>query len=106
MDTSDRAQGARPSISICRSGASARTAGASIAFRDRLESMKLIEEFMIQANVAAAETLEKARVPPALCVHEALEGKSQPSDYLRTIGINFAKGQVIKPGVFNRILTR
>ena len=33
----------------------------SIAFRDRLESMRVIEELMIQANVAAAESLEKAR---------------------------------------------
>jgi ribonuclease R len=79
---------------------------ASIAFRDRLESMKLIEEFMIQANVAAAETLEKARVPLLYRVHEApsKEKIATFSDYLRTIGINFAKGQVIKPGVFNRIL--
>src|SRR6185436_14558356 len=26
------------------------------------------------------------------------------SDYLRTIGVSFAKGQVIKPAIFNRIL--
>ena len=32
---------------------------ASIAYRERLESMKLIEEFMVLANVAAAEALEK-----------------------------------------------
>src|SRR6185369_10232010 len=63
-------------------------------------------EFMIQANVAAAETLEKARVPQLYRVHEApsKERIATFSDYLRTIGINFAKGQVIKPGVFNRIL--
>lgn len=81
---------------------------ASIAFRDRLESMKLIEEFMIQANVAAAETLEKTRVPLIYRVHEApsKEKIATFSDYLRTIGINFAKGQVIKPGVFNRILSQ
>ena len=34
---------------------------ASIAFRERLESMKLIEECMVLANVAAAEALEKAQ---------------------------------------------
>jgi len=28
------------------------------------------------------------------------------SDYLRTIGISFAKGQVMKPGVFNRVLAQ
>jgi ribonuclease R len=81
---------------------------SSIAFRDRLESMKLIEEFMIQANVAAAETLEKAKVPLLYRIHEtpSKEKVATFSDFLRTIGITFAKGQVIKPGVFNRILER
>ncbi len=37
---------------------------ASIAYRERLESMRLIEECMVLANVAAAEALEKARTPP------------------------------------------
>jgi ribonuclease R len=81
---------------------------ASIAFRERLESMRLIEEMMIQANVAAAESLEKARQPLIYRVHEQ-PGKEKLfafSDYLRTIGMNFAKGQVVKPGVFNRILAQ
>ncbi|MDE2135616.1 MAG: ribonuclease R [Alphaproteobacteria bacterium] len=79
---------------------------ASIAFRERLESMRLIEEFMVLANVAAAETLEKARMPLIYRVHEepSKEKLFAFSDYLRTIGVNFAKGQVMKPGVFNRIL--
>jgi ribonuclease R len=80
----------------------------SIAFRERLESMKLIEEMMVMANVAAAETLEKARQPLIFRIHE------QPSkdklfnfaDYLRSLNINFAKGQVVKPGIFNRILAQ
>ena len=42
----------------------------SIAFRERLESMRLIEEFMIMANVAAAETLEQAKQPLIYRVHE------------------------------------
>ena len=80
----------------------------SIAFRERLESMRLIEEFMIMANVAAAETLEKARVPLIYRVHEepSQEKIAAFADYLKTIGIPFAKGQVLKPGLFNRILTR
>jgi exoribonuclease R len=50
-------------ISICRTARDAGPDGkvASIAYRERLESMKLIEEFMVLANVAAAEALEKAR---------------------------------------------
>jgi ribonuclease R len=79
---------------------------ASIAFRERLESMRLIEEFMVLANVAAAETLEKARTPLVYRVHEepSKEKLFAFSDYLKTIGMNFAKGQVMKPAVFNRIL--
>jgi len=81
---------------------------ASIAFRERLESMKLIEEFMVLANVAAAEALEHKKTPLIYRIHE------QPSqeklfgftDFLRTVGIAFAKGQVMKPGVFNRILSQ
>jgi ribonuclease R len=81
---------------------------ASIAFRERLESMRLIEEMMIQANVAAAESLEKAHQPLIYRVHEQ-PGKEKLfafSDYLRTVGMSFAKGQVVKPGVFNRILAQ
>ncbi|MDE2464224.1 MAG: ribonuclease R [Alphaproteobacteria bacterium] len=80
---------------------------SSIAFRERLESMRLIEEFMILANVSAAETLEKHRISPIYRVHEApsLEKVHAFADYLRTIGIKFAKGQVVKPSTFNRILS-
>ncbi len=80
----------------------------SISFRDRLESMRVIEELMIQANVAAAESLEKARTPLIYRVHEqpSKEKLFAFSDYLRTIGMSFAKGQVVKPGVFNRILAQ
>jgi ribonuclease R len=80
----------------------------SIAFRERLESMRLIEEFMIIANVAAAETLEKARTPLVYRVHEqpSKERVVAFADYLKTIGISFPKGQVLKPLLFNRILER
>jgi ribonuclease R len=79
---------------------------SSIAFKERLESMKLIEEFMVLANVAAAETLEKTRTPLIYRVHEqpSKEKLFGFSDYLRTIGMTFAKGQVVKPGIFNNIL--
>jgi ribonuclease R len=63
---------------------------------------------MIMANVAAAETLEQAKQPLIYRVHEepSKEKLLAFSDYLRTIGIPFAKGQVMKPAVFNRILER
>src|SRR6185437_10357675 len=80
----------------------------SIAYRERLESMRLIEEFMIQANVAAAETLEKVRVPLIFRVHEqpSKEKLFSYADFLRTLNLPFAKGQVIKPGAFNRVLEK
>jgi ribonuclease R len=79
---------------------------ASIAYRERLESMKLIEEFMVLANVAAAEALEKAKTPLIYRVHDtpSKEKLFAFSDFLRTLNISFAKGQVVQPGVFNRIL--
>jgi ribonuclease R len=80
----------------------------SIAFRERLESMKLIEEFMVLANVAAAEVLEQKKSPLIYRVHDtpSKEKLFGFADFLRTIGITFAKGQVLKPGVFNRILAQ
>ncbi|HWC63889.1 MAG TPA: RNB domain-containing ribonuclease, partial [Rhizomicrobium sp.] len=79
---------------------------ASIAFRERLESMRLIEECMVLANVAAAEALEKAKTPLIYRVHDSptKEKLYAFSDFLRTLNINFAKGQVVEPGTFNRIL--
>ena len=79
---------------------------ASIAYRDRLESMKLIEEFMVLANVCAAESLEEKRTPLIYRVHDtpSKEKLHAFSDFLRTLNLNFARGQVIKPGIFNRIL--
>lgn len=79
-----------------------------IGYKERLESMRLIEELMVMANVAAAETLEKKQTPQIYRVHDvpSLEKLQAFSDYLRTIGMNFAKGQVIKPAAFNQILTK
>ena len=81
---------------------------ASIAFRERLESMKLIEEFMVLANVAAAESLERHKTPLIYRIHEtpSREKVFGFADFLQTIGINFSKGQVMKPYVFNLILAK
>jgi ribonuclease R len=81
---------------------------ASIAYRDRLESMKLIEEFMVLANVCAAESLEAKKTPLIYRVHDtpSKEKLFAFSDFLRTLNLSFAKGQVVKPGVFNRILSQ
>jgi len=75
---------------------------------ERLESHRLIEEFMILANVAAAETLEQARVPQVYRVHdepsvEKIEGLRK---FLETLHISFAKGGALRAEQFNRILDR
>jgi ribonuclease R len=73
---------------------------------ERLEAHRLIEEFMIQANVAAAETLEKARVPLIYRVHDepSLEKVNALREFLQTLDINFPKAGALRPEAFNRIL--
>jgi ribonuclease R len=81
---------------------------ASIAPRDRLDAHRLVEDYMIAANVAAARALEARKAPVMYRVHEApgREKLVALKDYLATFGIEFALGQVIKPATFNRIIER
>jgi len=80
----------------------------SIAPRDRLDAHRLVEDFMIAANVAAARALEARKAPVMYRIHEAPSREKLVAlkDYLKTFGIEFALGQVIKPGTFNRIIER
>ncbi len=79
---------------------------AEIAARERLDAHRVVEDFMIAANVAAAKALEAKAAPVVYRVHE------QPSreklialrDYLATMGKKLALGQVITPGLFNSML--
>jgi ribonuclease R len=74
----------------------------------RLESHRLIEEFMILANVAAAESCEHARVPLIYRVHDepSQEKLNALREFLATIDISLPKGGVLKPDGFNRILAQ
>jgi ribonuclease R len=80
----------------------------SVAPRERLDAHRLVEDFMIAANVAAARALEAKRSPVMYRVHEppSREKLEALKDYLETFGIPFTLGQVIKPSTFNRILER
>ena len=80
----------------------------SIAARDRLDAHRLVEDFMIAANVAAARALEAKKAPVMSRVHEppSREKLVALKDYLATFGIEFALGQVIRPGTFNSIIKR
>jgi ribonuclease R len=74
----------------------------------RLDAHRLIEEFMILANVAAAETLERARSPFVYRVHDepGLEKVQALREFLGTLDIPFAKAGALKPAQFNRVLAR
>ena len=79
--------------------------------RQRVDSHRLIEEFMILANVAAAEELEARHQPCMYRVHDAPDPEKLAAlrDFLDEIGIPglaLAKGQVIRPALFNRMLEK
>lgn len=75
---------------------------------ERLEAHRLIEEFMIGANVAAAETLEKARMPLIYRVHDEpnMEKVVALREFLHSLDIPFPKGGALRPEAFNRVLER
>ncbi len=80
----------------------------SVAFRDRFDAHKLIEEFMIQANVAAAEELLRLKQPLLFRVHE--EPSPEKLEALREVaeasGFTLAKGQVLQTRHLNRLLAQ
>ena len=77
-----------------------------VASPPRLDAHRLIEEFMIAANVAAAETLEAKRSPLIYRVHDSpsKEKLAALGEFLNTIGIKLPKSGTLKPAQFNRIL--
>ncbi|MGA7805409.1 ribonuclease R family protein, partial [Bradyrhizobium sp.] len=74
---------------------------------ERLDAHKLIEEFMILANVAAAEMLEKKALPLIYRVHDepTLEKVHALQEFLKTLDVPFAKSGALRPSLFNRVLT-
>ena len=77
-----------------------------IATPPRLDAHRLIEEFMIQANVAAAETLESKRSPLVYRIHDAPSKEKIVAlgEFLATIDMKISKAGTLKPAQFNRIL--
>jgi ribonuclease R len=77
-----------------------------IATPPRLDAHRLIEEFMIAANVAAAELLEAKRTPLIYRVHDApsKEKLAALGEFLATLNLNLPKAGTLKPAQFNRIL--
>lgn len=77
-----------------------------IKLRERLDAHRVVEDFMIAANVAAAKALESKVAPVVYRLHETpgREKLVALKDYLATFGKKFALGQVVTPGLFNRML--
>jgi len=75
---------------------------------ERLDAHRLIEEFMILANVAAAETLEKKTLPLIYRVHDepTFEKVHALQEFLKTLDLPFAKSGVLRPSMFNRVLAQ
>jgi ribonuclease R len=75
---------------------------------ERLDAHKLIEEFMILANVAAAEMLEKKSLPLIYRVHDepTLEKVHNLQEFLKTLDLPFAKSGALRPALFNRVLAQ
>src|SRR3569623_1302648 len=81
---------------------------ADVRTPERLEAMRLIEEMMIAANVAAAETLEKHKTALLYRVHDtpSREKLTALRDFLNSLDLNFGKSEAVRPSDFNRILAK
>jgi ribonuclease R len=80
----------------------------AVRWPERLDAHRLIEEFMILANVAAAETLEAAHSPLLYRAHDApsVEKLDDLVQFLGTIGVKLSKGERVRPAHFNGVLSR
>ncbi|WP_108790688.1 ribonuclease R [Erythrobacter sp. Alg231-14] len=79
---------------------------AEIAVRERLDAHRVVEDFMIAANVAAAKALESKTSPVVYRVHDtpSREKLIALREYMGTLGKKLSMGQVITPSLFNRLL--
>jgi len=80
----------------------------AVESRFQQEANQLIEEFMILANISAAETLEQARKICMYRVHDRPDPQKLDTlhELTESMGIAFAKGQVVSPLVLNQLLAR
>lgn len=80
----------------------------AITLRERFDAHKLIEEFMVQANVAAAEALADANTPAIVRNHEppAREKLQGLSDFLPGLGLKWTLGENATTRRFNKLLEK
>jgi len=103
-----RARAARSRSAGAQDHPQARRYGRSRVTPARLEAHRLIEEFMILANVAAAEALERASVPLIYRVHDEPDPARVNAlrEFLKTVDISLPKGNELRAAKFNHILAR
>ena len=79
-----------------------------VVIPERLDAHRLIEEMMILANVAAAETLEEKKTPCVYRIHDQPSKEKLKSlrDFLDTLDLKLAPAAQLKPEAFNRILEK
>ena len=79
-----------------------------VRMRERFDAHKLIEEMMIQANVAAAEALEAKKTPLIYRIHDepGSEKLDSLADFLPLVGLKWTRGERPTPARFNLLLQR
>ena len=81
---------------------------AGIVVPERLDAHRLIEEMMIMANVAAAETLERGKTPLVYRVHDTpgREKLAALKDFLNALNLPFSGAESVRPSHFNQVLKK
>jgi ribonuclease R len=77
-----------------------------VRWPERLDAHRLIEEFMILANVAAAETLEAQLQPLIYRAHDSpsMEKLTDLGEFLATLGVKLVRGERVRPSHFNQVI--
>jgi ribonuclease R len=77
-----------------------------VVIPQRLTAHRLIEEFMIQANVAVAEILEAKRAPVVYRVHDAPSREKIVSlrEFLDSLQLKLPSAGTLRAGDFNKLL--
>ncbi|MBL4870564.1 MAG: VacB/RNase II family 3'-5' exoribonuclease [Robiginitomaculum sp.] len=81
---------------------------SSITVRARFDAHKLVEEFMIQANVSAAQSLDEKKANLIFRIHEPpnMEKIQGLSDFLPSMSLKWTMGERVTPKRFNRMIER
>ena len=79
---------------------------ARVDWPERLDAHRLIEEFMILANVAAAQALEERETALLYRIHDAPSDAKIDSvrEFLKSLDLGLTRGETLKPKHFNRAL--